>query len=317
MASKEIRGILTVFIQFSIELGILIAFTLGSILSLITFNVVCAILLIIFTICFMFLPESPVYLIRKNRNEEAEKSIKLLRGAAYDAKAEIREFQDAFEQALKGPKSSLKEIAKRETAKAFGIILCVFFFFQMSGINAVTFYTTAIFIDAGIEMDPSLATISLGIVMVIATFATAAFVDRFGRVFLLIVSFVLMIAGLVGIGTFFTIQNKADYNWLPLTSLCIFVIGFSAGIGPVPFVLLAEMFSSNAKKIIAPFAQTINFTMSFGIGLLFPYLVNNFGNGLTFFMFAGFCFVGLLFTIFVIPETKGKSLIEIQTLLRN
>lgn len=198
------------------------------------------------------------------------------------------------------------------------IIMCVFF--QMSGINAVIFYTTTIFIEAGVTMDPSIATIILGAVQAAATLSTVAFVDRFGRVFLLKVSFAMMIFSLIGIGTFFTFKTSGavniEYiNWLPLPSLCLFCVGFSAGLGSVPFILLGEFFSDDAKKIIAPFAQTMHNVMTFVIGLLYPALVNSIGSGPTFFMFAVFCFFGLLFTVLVIPETKGKSLEEIQTLL--
>lgn len=317
--SKEIRGILLTFHQAFVRLGIVFVYTLGSVFHLFTLNVVCGALVVIFTLGFAFLPETPVYLVRQNRCEMAEKSIAVLRGSGYDPRLEVYELQRAFEEASKAPKSSLmSEMRNRATVKAFNIIFFLFFVFQMSGINAVIFYATTIFIKSDINMDPFLATVILGIVELLATILSVFVVDKFGRVFLLVTSFSMSFVGLIGIASFFSVHenHKELLTWLPLPSLCIFVIGFNLGLGTVPFVFLGEMFSHEAKKIIAPSSQTMQFAMSFVIGILYPALVNTIGTGLTFYMFAGFCALGLFFTIFFIPETKNKTLAEIQELLR-
>lgn len=292
-------------------------YILGSVTSLFVLNVVCGSVIIIYTVCFTFLPETPIFLVRKSKIIEAEESIKLLRGLKYNAQQEISYLQNIHEKAACAIKSSfLTEIRKRETFKAFVIIIFVFFFFQMSGINAINFYATTIFIESGIAIEPSLATVIIGTVQALATLSTVLFIDRFGRVFLLITSFVLMTIGLVGVGIFFSFKDLALVSWIPLPSLCLVCLGFSAGLGPVPIILLGEIFSDEAKKIIAPFAQTLNLLLSFIIGILYPALVSSIGTALTFYMFAGFCFIGLFFTIFFIPETKGKTLAEIQELLK-
>lgn len=322
IASKEIRGFLLTLFQVFVKLGVVFAYTLGSWADLFVLNIVSASLVLIFTISFMFIMETPSFLIRKGQLDKAEKSIKLLRGAAFNAQIEIHDYQESIEKASKAPESSIfAELRKRETIKAFIIICCIFVFFQMSGINAVTFYTITVFIEAGITMDPATATIILGLVQVLSTLATIGIVDRFGRVFLLKISLAMIIVGLTGIGMFFHLKNtESTYfeavSWLPLTSLCTFVIAFSVGMGPVPFVLLGEIFSSDAKRVIAPIAQTMNFVMSFAIGLSFPALASSIGIELTFFIFAGFSVIGLVFVTCVIPETKGKSLDEIQSLMR-
>jgi SP family facilitated glucose transporter-like MFS transporter 8 len=317
-ASKEIRGILLTFHQAFVRLGIVFVYVLGWAFDLFTLNAICGALVVIFSVGFAFLPEAPVFLVRQKKCEMAEKSIATLRGKDYDPRLEVYELQRAFEEACKAPKSSFKtEIRKRPTAKAFLIILCLFFVFQMSGINAVIFYATKIFIESGIKMDPFLATVILGVVEFFATMGSIFLVDKFGRVFLLITSFSMSFVGLMGIGSFFAVHaNHEEFlTWLPLPSLCIFIIGFNLGMGTVPFVLLGEIFSHEAKKTIAPFAQTMQFTMSFVIGILYPALVNTVGTGFTFYIFAGFCLLGLIFTIFFIPETKNKSLGEIQKIL--
>lgn len=321
LASKEIRGILLTIYQTTLKFGVVFVYILGSVTSLFVLNIVCGSVIIIYTICFIFLPETPIFLIRKMEPAMAEQSIKLLRGRNYDAKQEVAYIQENV-KVLGAIKSSfLNEIKKRETFKALLMIVLLFFFFQMSGINAINFYTTTIFIESGITINPSVATVIIGSAQALTTMSTVAFIDRFGRVILLITSFVLMIVGLVGVGSFFYMKNLEVSNfeymqWLPLPSLCLVCIGFSVGLGPVPITLLGEIFSDDAKKIIAPFAQTMNLVMSFVMGILYPVLVNTIGTGLTFYMFAAFCVIGLLFTIFFVPETKGKSLFDIQELFR-
>ncbi|CAO1407562.1 unnamed protein product [Diamesa serratosioi] len=322
ISSNEIRGSLLSTFQVFLNVGVVFVFIVGYFVNLRVLNVICGILPVFYTISFLFLPESPGILVRKNKIAKAEKSIQRLRGTKYDLRPEIEEIQMQQETIKKVKNSFAVEFKKKATFKAFIVIIGLFFFFQMSGIDAVTFYTTTIFIEAGVQLDPAVATITLGLMQVIANALSIIAVDRLGRKFLLILSSVGMFIGLIGIGIYFSFKNGdpmalETYKWLPLPSLSIFVISFSVGMGPIPFILLGELFSPDAKKVIAPIAQTMNFVMSFIIGLVYPFLTESLGTGPTFYMFSGFTFLGILFTIFVIPETKGQSLVEIQNLLTN
>jgi Sugar (and other) transporter len=124
---------------------------------------------------------------------------------------------------------------------------------------------------------------------------------------------------LIGNASYFSfIESSADssnFSWLPVMSLSIFVLGFGIGMGPVSYVLLGELFLQEAKVYVAPVAQTLNFAFSFVISLTFLMLIDAIGLGPTFFMFTGFCALALVFTVFFIPETKGKTIEEIQKLL--
>lgn len=321
IASKEIRGILLTLFQAFVELGVAFVYTLGSLVSLTTLNIVCTTFVAIYTISFMLLPETPVYLVQRNKLKEAERSVRILQGSKVNAVAEVMNLKDIYERdtSITSKSSFLAEIKSRATQKAVFIVIFLYIIFQMSGINAIIFYTTTIFIEAGVTLDPAIATIVLGLVQVTMTFSTMFFIDRFGRIFLLTTSFIIMIIGTIGVGTFFYLKDigtdLSDFGWLPLTSLCVFCIGFSSGMGSVPSILLGEVFSFEAKKVIAPFAQTFNNVMSAVIGILFPALVSAIGVGFTFYIFTGFCILGLIVTRLCIPETKGKSLDEIQKLL--
>lgn len=321
ISSKEIRGFLLTLFQSSVDLGVLCVSILGWVLDLFTLNCIICLLVVVYPIGFLFLPETPFFLVGKGKKDDAEKALKKLRGNGHDTENELNEMQKAYEEASKALKTSfLQEIRKKATFKAFVIVIVLFIVFQMSGINAVMFYATTIFIDSGISLNPFLASIILSCIEVCATIFSASIVDRFGRVALLKASLILSFSGLMGIGTFFVLKTfdiiVGDFlSWLPLPSLCIFVFGFSIGLATVPFILLGEVFSDEAKKAIGPLGQTINNLMSVAIAILFPALVGIIGAGFTFFIFAGFIFFGFLFTVIFVPETKGKTLMEIQIIL--
>lgn len=323
LSSKEIRGVLLTFYQAILKSGVVLSYTLSFFVELYTLHTICLSILAVYFVGLLFLPESPTYLVRKKQLVKAERSIRILRGKNFDPTAEIAELQQVHEKALNSQKSSfMNEIKKRSTSRAFFLVVTMFFFFQMSGINPIIFYTTSLFIEAKVSMDPAVATIILGCSQVLMTLSTMIFIDKFGRRFLMKVSFSIMCLGQIGIGTYFLLKERDSaisdtLGWLPLVALIVFSLGFSFGMASVPFILLGEIFSNEAKKVIAPIAQTMNFAISSVIIVLYPTFVKTIGAGYTFYGFAAFCFLGLLFTIFIQPETKGKSLAEIQKLLES
>lgn len=211
---------------------------------------------------------------------------------------------------------SFKEVfSDRPTFNVLKIILMLFMFLQMGGMNAVVYYATKIFQEAGVDIDPGLSSLMISLLGLIASFLATIFVDKFGRKFLLLVSFSLVFLALMGIGTFFKLKDfevdTSNIQWLPLASLCIYMSAFNFGIGPVAFTLLGEIFKEGAKKFVAPMGLMMNFILSFTLGFAFPIMIDSIGMGFTFYIFATFIFIGMFYTIFYVPETKGRSLEEI------
>lgn len=241
-----------------------------------------------------------------------------MRGSKYNFDDEINEIKK-HSQSDSNELSFLQHLKEKATRKAFLIILTQFFFFQFTGINAVLFYTTTIFIEAGINIEPGIASIIVVSSQIVGTSFSTVLVDRYGRRAMLMVSTILMALSHIAIGTYFSLKSSGTsmdhLSWLPVVSLSVFEIAFGSGIGPVSYVLLGELFSPSAKKVIAPVGKSFNLFMAFVVGLVFPILVDLIGSSATFFMFSGFSVLALFFTIFFIPETKGKSLVEIQEML--
>lgn len=161
------------------------------------------------------------------------------------------------------------------------------------------------------------ATILIGIMQVVATFVSTLVVDKLGRRILLLASGCAMAVATTAIGVYFYLQSQDEtqvesLGWLPVASLCIFIIMFSMGYGPVPWLMMGELFATDIKGFAGSLAGTSNWLLAFVVTKTFDDLNNGLGIGGTFWLFAGLTVLGVFFVFFAVPETKGKSLNEIQ-----
>lgn len=321
IASKQIRGILGTFFQLMITIGILFVYAVGSGVSAFTLSIICGIIPLVFGVVFVFMPESPLYLVTKGQSDKAVDSIKWLRGSKYDANAEVAELNKEHEERTSDKQASLwKALRRPDSLQAMGIGLGLMFFQQTSGINAVIFFTTDIFRDANTDIKPEMATIIIGVMQVIATVVAVMVVDRLGRRILLLSSGLMMALCTLALGVYFYLKDQsaekvASLGWLPILSLCVFIIMFSFGFGPVPWLMMGELFAQDIKGFAAALAGTTNWLLSFLITKTFNSLRLSLGSGGTFWLFSGLTLLGTVFVFMFLPETKGRSLAEIQGLM--
>lgn len=125
---------------------------------------------------------------------------------------------------------------------------------------------------------------------------------------------------LIALGVFFYIaeidKDLAErLGWLPLTSLCIYLIAFAIGYGPIPWLMLSEVYTKEYNAVASPITGAFNWSLAFIITLTFGMISDAIGIGQTFWIFAAMSMIGTIFTFLFVPETKGKSITEIQRLL--
>ena len=184
-------------------------------------------------------------------------------------------------------------------------------FQQLSGVNAVIFYAESIFRDAGFSGDPRLGAVIVGVVQVVATFVSCLLMDRLGRRILLILGGVFMCLSCVAFGVYYYLDDHS-LNWLPLVCTLVYITAFSLGWGPIPWLVLGELFPIRAKGLASSMAAALNWSLAFVVTKEFTAMQAAITNYGTFWMFGGVCFFSVFFVIFGMFETKGKSLEEIQ-----
>lgn len=317
IATKDIRGTLGSCLQLMITAGILFVYVIGHFFSLNTFNVICAILPLIFGAIFIWMPETPYFYVMKNRAENAEKSLKWLRGEQYDFNDELTEIQIEHDLINRNRTNWIAALNKSSTKRGLMISLLLLLFTQLSGINAVIFYTDWIFKAANAGIESSVATIIVGIMQVVATFVASLTVDKLGRRFLLITSASIMCICNISLGVFFYLHDHKSpalefLNWLPICSLCIYIIAFSLGLGPIPWILVGELFTTEVKAIASSLSGATSWLVAFLVTKCFSNVRDMIGVGQTFFIFAAFSAICTVFVAISIPETKGKTFNEIQ-----
>ncbi|CAH0584046.1 unnamed protein product [Chrysodeixis includens] len=323
IAQDSIRGTLGSYFQLMITIGILFAYGVGGYTSVFVFNILCTCIPIIFGIVFFFMPESPNFLVVKGRNDEARESLIRLRGSSYDVDSELNSLKAKAEESQRNKVSYLSAIKQKTALKAILICYALMLFQQLSGINAVIFNASQIFADAGATIPSTISTIIIGVIQVVATFVSSLVVDKLGRRILLLLSALIMCVCSTALGVYFFLQQThgadadivQNISWLPLVSLSFFIIAFSLGFGPIPWMMAGELCRIDIKAFVGSTAGTLNWLLSFTVTSTFNSLNTAIGAGQVFWLFAGIMLVGFVFIFFIVPETKGKSVEEIQVML--
>ncbi|KAK1136083.1 hypothetical protein K0M31_000652 [Melipona bicolor] len=315
IAEVSTKGTLGALFQLFLTVGIFASFVLGSVLNYTMFALVCALIIVLFLVTFYWMPESPVWLVSQNRRQDALAALSVLRGDNYDPKQEVNEMQKAAE-ASAGRKPSLVETAKdpvnqKAMVASFGMMI----FQQASGVNAVIFYTVMIFKASGSSIPPELASILVALVQLVMSGVAALIVDRAGRKPLLMISTSVMSVSLIALGYYFHQKDGGNdvssLGWLPLVSLIVFMVAFSIGLGPIPWMLMGELFSAETKAIASSIAVMLNWSLVFVVTKMFPTMNEELGSDVTFWSFAVVMAAAAAFTYMLLPETKGKTYQEI------
>lgn len=322
IAQGEIRGTLGTMFQLLVTIGILFVYTVGAFVDVFTLTLICLVIPIIFAVVFVWMPESPTYLVNRGKLEEATKSFGFLRGWKHDNQSEIDRLKYEEEQRqLVNKNSSLKvSFSRIETKKALMIIIGLYVFHQLCGINAVIFNATDIFEKAKTNISPRIQTIGIGLIQVLMTLVSVFVADKWGRKIMLFLSQMLMAITTLCLGIFFFIKVEnptlaENLLWLPMTSLGLFIVGYGIGQGPLVHTMIGEICAADIKGFAIGVALSLNWFLAFCITKFFSNLQSALGVHSTFWIFSGFSFLGAVFVCFCVPETKGKSLNAIQRML--
>ncbi|KAM6936100.1 solute carrier family 2, facilitated glucose transporter member 3 [Lycodopsis pacificus] len=317
IAPTALRGAFGTLHQLALVIGILVAqifgleFILGSDTLwplLLALTILPAILQ-----CVMlpFCPESPRYLlISLNKEEEARKALVRLRGCE-DVSDDIQEMkEEGMKMAMEKKVSILELFRSRKYRQPIIIAIVLQLSQQLSGINAVFYYSTGIFDTAGVTQ-PIYATIGAGVVNTVFTVVSLFLVERAGRR-------TLHLIGLGGMAVFALImtislslvKTNESLSYLAIVAVFGFVASFEMGPGPIPWFIVAELFSQGPRPAAIAVSGFSNWTANFLVGLGFPKLEELCGP-YVFIIFMVFLIVFFIFTFLKVPETRGRTFDEI------
>lgn len=262
----------------------------------------------IFFLLSMFIPESPRWLVGAGQNEQAQKVLTSIGGTEY-AKSELESYAKANTSAHseKGVLSLLFS-SKMRNVLVIGVVIAMFQ--QWSGTNVIFNYAQEIFQAAGYGISDVLMNIVVtGIANLIFTFVAIYTVERLGRKTLMLIGSL----GLAGIYTLLGLSYFFEFKGFIMIVFVVLAIGFYAmSLGPITWVLLSEIFPNKVRGVAMAVCTAALWIASFLLTYTFPFLNSGLGTGGTFMLYAAICFFGFIFVLRRIPETKGKSLENIE-----
>lgn len=317
ISPTALRGAFGTLNQLGIVIGILVAqiFGLNIILGtedlwpvLLGFTILPAFLQII---ALPFCPESPRFLLINRKEEDSARKILQRLWGTQDVAQDIQEMKDESVRMSQEKQATVLELFRSPNyQQPIMISIMLQLSQQLSGINAVFYYSTGIFKDAGVK-EPIYATIGAGVVNTIFTVVSLFLVERAGRRTLHMIG----LGGMACCSILMTISLllKDDYNWMSflcIGAILVFVAFFEIGPGPIPWFIVAELFSQGPRPAAMAVAGCSNWTSNFLVGLLFPSAAKYLGP-YVFIVFTGFLVIFLVFTYFKVPETRGRTFEDI------
>jgi MFS transporter, SP family, arabinose:H+ symporter len=255
-----------------------------------------------------FVKESPRWLLQAGREGEARSILEKIHGPV-EAEAEITATKAVLQQSEAG---FFELLADARFRKVLVIAVLLMAFSQFSGINAIMYYSTKIFTTAGVGVkDSFMASTVVGLVNLLFTLVAVALVDKAGRRILLLVGLVAQVIALGAVGWMF----KADVGGIfLLIAILAFIGAFAMALGPIPWILCSEIFPMRVRGRAMSVATFTIWTSCYIVAQTFPMLNDSaaVGPALTFWIYAACSLAALLFVFFMVPETKGRSLEEIE-----
>jgi sugar porter (SP) family MFS transporter len=313
------RGRLVTYFQLAITIGILLGYFIDRSLTgsgdwrlMLGTSVIPASILLF---GMFILPPSPRWLVKMGRVEEARKTLlKISGGDETLTDSELNEIRHVIAMETNG---GFAHMLRPPVSRALVTGIGLFLIQQFVGINTVMYYAPSLFREAGMESHDSaiLATVSVGVVNVLATFIAVWLIDRAGRKPLLYAGLAGMLVSLTAIGGVFALGGTGggfETGEATVITVWIYIACFAFSLGPVPWIIMTEIFPLNVRGRAVSMATMSSWGSNLIISFSFLPLLEALGAAYTYWIYALVSLLGIVFVWRLVPETKGLSLEEIE-----
>ena len=311
----KIRGGTVTYNQLMVTAGILLAYIAGYLLHPVTYNWrwmlgIAVVPGAALAISMVFVPHSPRWLVKKGRIDEARKVLERTRTES-DVDEELESIQDVTEKEKDWKVPDLFR-SKVRPLILIGIGLAVFQQFVV--VNTVIYFASTILHYTGASTSSAvLLAVYVGVTNFVMTIVAILLMDWVGRRGLLITGTAILCVALVVLGCFFQFSSLTQHApWLGVACVIVYIIGFAIGLGPVFWLMISEIYPLQFRSQAMAVATVCNWGANFLVAYFFLQQTQAIGKGPTFWIYAGIAVVALVFFWFKVPETKNRSLEEIE-----
>ncbi|KAK5640892.1 hypothetical protein RI129_009439 [Pyrocoelia pectoralis] len=320
ISDVRFRGTLGSFFECLIYVGVSIVAVIGAYVEYKSFTIVLGVAGLTMALLFFFLPDSPTYLVKVNEKEAAKRALLFYRSKNFDVSTEISQIENSLERKTK--KLTLREALKsRRVVRGLIAAVGLTMFQRLCANDCVLFYAVNIFEAAQTGMNAYTSTIILALAQVIAAVINVFVVQMANRRTFLFISTLGMSLALALLGVFFQLKNLGvDFSGIgliPLGCLIVHAFAFSTGMGPILWMINGELFAPDVKGLANGATMTTNWLLLSVVTKSFPIMMDKLGPNYTFYFFALCMLVCATFVKFCVPETRGKTLEQIQQELQS
>ncbi|KAK4875321.1 hypothetical protein RN001_011743 [Aquatica leii] len=318
ISEKTIRGRLGSLLRGMLTFGMLIIYSVGPYVSIFASSMVGVGIIVLHLLTFPFMPESPYFLLMKNRKDQARKSLKMLRRLD-DVEEELEYIEETIERERYERRRPLDLIKIKTNRRALLILIVLNFAQQFSGNTIIYMNIHEILLNASFDISPNIAAIAYSALMLASCLLFTSLVDKIGRRFFLCASCLLTTISLFLLAAYFVAQNRINvegFLWIPVFAIMLYGGSFTMGLLIVPTILTSELFPTNIKSIAVSVCSG-TFLISGSLSLLLYHGLKTYGMYVPFFVFAFCTLAAGVFSYFFVFETKNKTLAEIQAILEH